>query len=201
MFTPVIVSRGRKFRGRGFMVSTSFTTGLHYEMDVAKIWIPDEKRYGYANADYAEDDPDVDPTMTASAFAEYTEFTINSTIEWCRSKKPGASDAEIKGWARAILLKYHPDMSSAIDAAIPPPNKNLLLDDEIREKIASTLEWAKTLRTKTVWMYGRWVGGKPYTPERVMECARKALAKKGLTEVEDFTHIFADECRKAGLMA
>lgn len=201
MFTPVVVSRGRKFRGHGFLVATSYTSNFQYSMEVAKIWVPAEKRYAYANADFTEDDPDVDQAMAAAAFDEYTQFTIHSTIKWCRTKKPNASEAEILGWARTILMKHHPDMATAIDASIPAPNKNLLLDSEIREKIASTLEWAKTLRTKTVWMYGRWAGGKPYTPDHVMECARKALTKKGLTEVEDFTHIFADECRKAGLMA
>ena len=201
MFKPIIVNGGRKFKGRGFIVEIKHTYGPHYEMDVAKIWVPAEHRHAYANADYAEDDASFTQADIDAAFDAYTRFIIESTIEWCKGQKPNASHAETMEFARKILFKHHPDMATAIEAAIPPPDKNMLLDEEIRERIASTLAWAKTLRTKVVWMYGRYVGGKPYTPDRVVECARKALEKKGLAQVEDFNFIFNDECRKAGLIS
>ena len=92
-------------------------------------------------------------------------------------------------------------MQAQIDELVPAVDQNLLLDDEIREKIANTINWAKGLRTKTCWMYGRLVGGKPYSPDRVINVAKTALANKGLASLDNFNEIFAEEIRKAGLMA
>ena len=196
-FRHVHVYKGRKFKGTGYLVRSyenSFGTLT------AKIWDPENGYIREASMSFVEDEP-VSENQLLAAYEKYVGDTIMSTLEWCKSQKPNGSRAEIHTWARRILAKHHPEMQAQVDELVPAVDLNGLLDDEIREKIVNTINWAKGLRTKTCWMYGRLVGGKRYTPDRVVNVAKTALANKGLASLDNFNEIFAEEIRKAGLMA
>ena len=92
-FAPVVVTKGRKWKGRGFIVAVLTSSGAcgwrhnghgweprTYESETAKIWIPSEKKFGFANAKYAENDPTVSKEEIDLARAEYVKQTILDTI-------------------------------------------------------------------------------------------------------------------------
>lgn len=205
-FAAVKVEGGRKFKGRGFIVAVKTSSGsygwrhtgfgwehAYYETETAKIWVPELKRFQYANFKYVEDDASVTPEECDRQYKLYVEHTINSTLDWCRSVKPEADAAEIARFARNVLRKNHPDMIVRIDEVLPDQRH---LDDEV----AKTIAWAMTLRTRPMWMYGRMTkGGKPYSNERYVEIARKALTKRGFADKPEFEQVFDAECKKAGL--
>jgi len=205
-FAAVKVERGRKFKGRGFIVSVKTSSGsygwrhtghgwahAYYETETAKIWVPELKKFQYANFNFVEDDQTVSPEECERQFKLYVEHTINSTLDWCRLVKPDADAAEIARFARNVLRKNHPEMEARINEVLPDQRH---LDDEV----AKTIAWAMTLRTRPMWMYGRMTkGGKPYSNERYVEIARKALTKRGFADKPEFEQVFAAECAKAGL--
>lgn len=205
-FAAVKVERGRKFKGRGFIVAVKTSSGsygwrhtgygwehAYYETETAKIWVPELKRFAYANANFVEDDTTVSPEECDRQYKLYVEHTIDSTLDWCRSVKPEADAAEIARFARNVLRKNHPDMIARIDEVLPDQR-------HLDEEVAKTIAWAMTLRTRPMWMYGRMTkGGKPYSNERYVEIARKALTKRGFADKPEFEQVFDAECAKAGL--
>jgi hypothetical protein len=196
-FVPVKVTGGRKFRGRGFVVNVRTYTGdygwkqvagfgglCHWERnvvetEVARIWDPVAKRFGYANNAYVVADDTVTDAEAATQFAAYCEHIVHDTIEWCRTKvAPGSSETEVYRFARNVIRKNHPEIN---------------VDDYIRDQrdlateIDGTIRWALTLKTQAVFLYGRWRGGnKPLPPERVVKVAYRALEKKGVADMPGF---------------
>ena len=192
-FAPVIVEKGRKWKGRGFIVAVLTSSGAcgwrhtgfgwepnTYETETAKIWIPSEKKFGYANAKYAENDPSITKQEIDLARAEYVKQTIIDTINWCKSKQPNATDKQNLMFARRVLLKNHPEMQAAIDATIPDTRN---LNDEIE----STIQWVMNLPQK-------------HSRPKMIEIARKALTKKGLIDKEGFEACFNICCELHGLL-
>ena len=206
-FAAVKVTGGRKFRGRGFIVAIKTSSGsygwrhtgfgwehAYYETETAKIWVPELKRFQYANFKYVEDDASVSQAECDEQYRLYVEHTIQNTLDWCRSTKPDADAAEIARFARNVLRKNHPEMAARIDEVLPD-QRNL------RSEIEATIKWAQTLRTRPMWMYGRMTkGGKPYSNERYVQFARSALTKKGLAAKPEFEAEFKAACERAGLV-
>lgn len=199
-FRAVKVSRGRKFRGSGFMIAT-----LEHEYDygwrhvpggdgfyywerntgigcTAKIWVPETGRYAYANADFVEADETVSQTECDSQFKLYCDKIVADTIEWCtaHTSKPG----DVKSFARNVIRKNHPELRPLLATLFPD-------DRDLMTIIESTVKWALTLTTQPCYMYGRHcAGGKRYNNKRYVEIARKALAKKGVTTADGFEAAF-----------
>ena len=192
-FAPVVVTKGRKWKGRGFIVAVLTSSGAcgwrhnghgwepwTYESETAKIWIPSEKKFGFANAKYAENDPTVSKEEIDLARAEYVKQTILDTINWCKSKQPDAPEKQNHMFARRVLLKNHPEMAAAIDAALPD-TRNL------KDEIESTVQWVLHLPEK-------------HTRPKQMDIARRALTKKGMTAKDGFEECFMMVCELYGLV-
>lgn len=199
-FNPIVVAGGRKFHGRGYLVYCSDSVAQYgwktCWTTTARIWVPETKSFVYANADFCDDDETVTPEQRLHDLEAYVMHTIESTREWCKRTKPQADALEIARFARNVLRKQHPEMQAAIDAVIPPPPDTRDLDAEVQ----STVEWAKSLKTRPCTIYGHFCpGGKPYPAKKCVDIARKALTKKGLAQRPEFEAAFAAACRKAGL--
>lgn len=196
-FKAVKVERGRKFKGTGFIVSCISSSGCAgwrhtgygwehscYETETAKIWVPSLKKFQYANMKYVEDDPSVSAKECELKFKEYADYTIHSTIEWCRGKQPSANELEVSRFARNVLLKHHPEIRAEIDIVLPDTR-------DLKTEISSTIQWAKKLTDKR---------GNPVTSDMCMQICRKALTKRGLTSFAGFEETFIAECTAASLI-
>lgn len=191
VFKAVKVEKGRKFRGRGFIVAVVSGGGAlgwrhnghgwepnTYEYERSKIWVPELGKFEWANSKYVEDDPSVSPEECAKKFEIYQKMTIESTIAWCKSKQPDASESQNMMFARRVLLKNHPEMREAVDAACPDTR---CLKDEVER----TFKWVNSLPKK-------------HTRPKKIEIARKALRKKGMTEKDGFEECFTMMCELYG---
>lgn len=184
VFVPVNVSRGRKFRGFGYVIGSSETGGYGWSQVNAKIWNPETKQIVYANADFCEDDTSVDNFILEQAKAEYIKHTIQSTIDWCRAQKPNMPEAEILLFARNVLKKHHSEMIEEIDRLLPDTR-------DIHEEIEKILKWASGLTTRACYMYGRFCpGGKPLPIQKVLAIALSACEKRGFTKNPEFQTIW-----------
>lgn len=180
-FTPVNVNRGRKFRGFAYLVGDETPVDVAWNMTVwnSKLWDPAQKRYVYANSNFCEVDESVPASKIEADRDEYIFGTIRNTIDWCRSKSNG-DEAEVKRFARNVLLKNHPDMLEDIDAVLPD-------ERDVNKEIAETLKWADGLTTRACYMYGHHcAGGKPLSPKAKMERAYSALQRRGVTKLPGF---------------
>lgn len=83
-------------------------------------------------------------------------------------------------FARRVLLKNHPEMATAIDAALPD-TRNL------KDEIESTIQWVLHLPEK-------------HTRPKQMDIARHALTKKGMTAKDGFEECFMMVCELYGLV-
>jgi hypothetical protein len=185
-FAPVVVTRGRKFRGKAFYLGQDSSRSVAYGVECwsSKLWDPIAKRYVYANPDFCDKDESVTEAEVAAAKLEYVTHIINNTVEWCRSQKPNASDEEIKQFARNVLRKHHREMMDDINRVLPDQSN-------LHDEITRTLKWASTLTTKACFMYGRWcAGGNPLSLERQQSIAFRALEKRGLTSRPDFKEMW-----------
>ena len=190
-FRAVKVEKGRKFKGRGFIVATVNNSGAFgwrhngrgwepntYDVDYAKIWVPELGKFQYANAKYVEDDDSVSQEECARQFEIYSRMTIASTIAWCKSKQPDASEEQNLMFARRVLLKNHPEMKAAVDIACPDTRS-------LASEVEKTFKWVNSLPKK-------------HTRPKKIEMARKALRKKGMTEKEGFEECFTMMCELYG---
>lgn len=204
VFTPVKVTGGRKYRGSGFMVSVSSSvndygwrhTGYGWarnvvETETARIWVPELRKFKYANSRFVDDDTSVTEKAREDALQDYCNMVVQDTIDWCRSKKPGAAEDEVLSFARNVLRKHHPEID--IDHTIPDAR-------DAGMEIKSTIKWALTLRTRPCWMYGRHCpGGKMLSGEKYVAIARKALVKRGISSKEGFEELFKAAIEAEGL--
>ena len=180
---PVIVTGGRKFKGKGFAISWEDCSGNdsyvptfnsngsiahnyeYYHRDDewtnAIIYDPVTKKIHKANIKFCEVDASVTNEQCVEAFKEYCEDKVRDTIAWCRSKDPKKSDFEIRRWAKNIIKKYHPTID--VDKYITFDQKEL--DNANSNRVASTVDWAMSL--------GK---GQAETERIIM----RALSKKGI---------------------
>lgn len=183
-FTPVVVNRGRKFRGKAY----SFGLICHgMFIESSKLWDPAEKRFVYANCEFVEKDDTVPQSQVDADWQAYASCFINKVCEWCRSQKPDAPLEELESWARAILLKHHPELRDEIDTTLPARRS-------VRGEIVSTIRWAQGLRTRPCYMYGKFCpGGKFYPLRKVLDIAYKALVKRGVDKLPGFEETWREE--------
>ena len=190
-FRAVKVEKGRKFKGRGFIVANVNKSGAlgwrhgrcgweanTYDVDYAKIWVPELGKFQYANAKYVEDDNSVSQEECAKQFEIYTKMTIASTISWCKSKQPDASEEQNLMFARRVLLKNHPEMRAAVDIACPDTRS-------LASEVEKTFKWVNSLPKK-------------HTRPKKIDIARKSLRKKGMVEKEGFEECFTMMCELFG---
>lgn len=186
-FRPVKVEKGRKFKGHGFIVALINKSGAcgwrhgqysweanTYDVDYAKIWVPELGKFQYANNKYVEDDPSVTPEECARQLDLYAKQTVASTIAWCKSKQPDATEAQNLVFARRVLLKNHSELATWIEAACPDTRS-------VKDEVEKTFKWVNSLPKK-------------HTRPKKIEIARKALRKKGMTEKEGFDECFTMMC-------
>jgi len=188
-FIPVKVTKGRKWKGEGYMLDSFESSFQLYGWhggagrrvtETAKIWDPAAKRIAYASCSFCED-RDADTSKVEADRKEYIDLTIQSTISWCRSRKPNAEESEVLSFARNVLRKNHPEMIDAINVAAPDTR-------DVVSEIERTVTWAMGLKTRPCYMYGRHCpGGKPLPDKKKVAIALKSLTNKGITKLEGFS--------------
>ena len=164
-FAAVVVNKGRKFRGAAYdigaevHVSTFNIYGYGRNgwrsCESVKLW-PPTQGFVLCNPSYIEERV-VDPEVEKADYAKYADFTINSTISWCRTRKLNAKDNEIVAFARNVIRKHHPEMLALFD-------EKFNYTEDIATVVESTLEWAFKL---------------PYSNAKRVRLAIRALTKKG----------------------
>lgn len=183
-FTPVRVSRGRKFKGFAYDLGVEYSHAVAYNVMSysTKMWDPSTKSFVYANPDFCVKDNSITDEEINAAKLEYVKSTIESTIAWCKSKSP--NEAEAMKFARNVLRKHHPEMIACIDVYLPD-------NRDVVSEIEKTLQWAANLKTRECWMYGKHCpGGKPLSNERKVTIALKALTKRGVTVLNGFHEVW-----------
>lgn len=194
-FTPVTVTRGRKFRGRAYSLG-DVRPGMWGTWN-SKLWEPTEKKYVWANVDFLEEDTSATPEQVQLDKDRYVMHVIDDTIQWCRSKKPDAPTPEVMQFARNMLHKYHPEIDEATLAL-----QGLTDQRDLATEVEKTVSWAKGLVTRPCYMYGRFCrGGRPISDEKKVHIAYQALHKKGFTSKPEFEAAWAAALEKAGLKA
>ena len=173
-FVPVMVKGGRKFQGEAYHIgaqphSSSFQLhgwsgrGGWVHTETIKLWSPTEG-FVYCNPVYM-DEREVSEEQLKADFAKYVEMYLNSTMEWCHSKKPNASEKEIICFAFSVVRKNHPEM-------IPAFESKFSFKEDIAETIMSTIQWAM---------------GLGYRSDKAVRIAYRALVKKGIVSNPSFT--------------
>lgn len=167
-FIPVAVNKGKKFRGTAYDVGCEvrvstfniYGTGRNgwRSCESVKLWSPD-KGWVYANPAYLED-REVSSEEVEADRAKYADFVLTSTVDWCRSRKPGASEKEVLTFARNVIRKHHAGMLALFD-------EKFNFKEDIAAVVESTLEWAFKL---------------DYSNAKRVRIALRALTKKGLAE-------------------
>ena len=172
-FEPVVVNKGRKFRGVAYWIGAAEHT-TSYQLPgwsgrggwgsstSIKLWSPD-KGFVWCNPNYVEDVTDKPEEEVKADYAKYVDYTINSTVAWCRSRKPNGSEKEVLMFARNVIRKHHPEMLAEFDA------RNGEVD--VVGVVESTINWALKLG---------------YSTAKNIRIAFKALSKKGVMSNEAF---------------
>ena len=130
-FEPVIVTKGRLFRGKGFRICNECKSydgyywrqaplpggGCYWtqtaETYKAKIWVPELGKYQYANVKFVEKDSTVSDAAVQTEFAIYCEKIILDTVKFCTEtlkKNNKFSRDEMLKFARNCLRKNHPEI-------------------------------------------------------------------------------------------
>ena len=183
-FTPVLISRGRKFRGKAYFLG-DVRCGSFGNQN-AKLWDPAAKRYVWANVDFCDEDESVTPEQVATDKEAYSKAVIEDTIKWCRECKSGAPEDEVMQFARNVLRKYHPEIDESKLVANDLGDRR-----DLSIEVEKTLNWAIQLTTRPCWMYGHYCkGGRPLPTEKKIRIAYKSLTKKGLTQKADFEAVW-----------
>lgn len=181
-FVPVVINRGRKFRGKAFYLGYDSQCAVAWNVTAwsTKLWDSNNKRYVYANPDFCEDDKSLTEADIAKARDEYILNIINSTITWCASKDPSKSDIEIKRFARNVLRKSHPELIDDINVLLPDSR-------DVVPLVENAVKWAINLRTKPCVIYGKACkGGKKYPKSKIRDIAYKCCVRNGATQLEGF---------------
>lgn len=184
VFTPVIVNKGRKFRGKAYLIGDSYVFSTwQSETTYLKMWDPISKSIVSANEDFCEEDNSVPPEKIKSDCEEYIKWTFESTYAWCMEKRNGDETAA-KQFARNILLKRFPSLKDQITEEFPDQR-------DVAEEIQRTLQWAMNLKTRETFMYGRHCpGGKPLPLKKKLAIAYNSLERKKMTAREEFKDLW-----------
>ena len=167
-FAAVVVNKGRKFRGEAYDIGAEVRTssfqlagwsgrgGWVCTANV-KLWSP-TLGFVWCNPDYI-DERVVDPEVEKADYAKYVDFTITSTIDWCRKQKPNSSEKEVLEFARRVIAKHHGEMLEAFDATTGHKGSDVV------DIVESTLNWAFNLG---------------YSKAKCVRIGLRALTKKGV---------------------
>lgn len=179
LFSPIVVNKGRKFKGRGYLVgSGGVSAGWAYTIVNAKIWDPSKKCIAYANQDYVEEDASVTPEQIEIDKQGYIDNVVDSTIAYCKSKSANPDSVEALQWIRNVLLKKLP--KDVVDNRFPDQRG-------VSESVEKSLRWAMTLVSRPTVIYGKVCkGGKPYSKARKATIAYKQLKKNGIASRDGF---------------
>lgn len=167
-FVRVKVSKGRKFRGEAYDVGNQpyentyqlpgwSGRGGWISSCSVKLWSPTQG-WVYANPSYIEY-VDAPADVMAADLKAYTDFVVDGTVDWCRSKSKDKSEREVLKFAHNVIKKHHPEMLLAFQ------EKYDYKDDAV-DSITSTIDWAFKLG---------------YGNKKSVRIAHRALEKKGLT--------------------
>jgi len=172
-FAPVVVNKGRKFRGEAYWIGAAEHT-TSYQLPgwsgrggwvtsvSVKLWSP-AHGFVFANPSYIEDVTDKPEEEVKADYAKYVDFTINSTIAWCRKVSTGKGEKEIIAFAQNVIRKHHPEMLAEFNARNG--------DVDVVGVVESTINWALKLG---------------YSTAKNIRIAFKALSKKGVMSNEAF---------------
>jgi hypothetical protein len=173
-FEPVVVNKGRKFRGEAYWIGADAHIN-NYQLPgwrgrggwitsvSVKLWSPTQG-FVYANPNYIEDVTDKSEDVVKVDYTKFVDYTINSTIAWCRSRKPNSTEGEVIDFARNVIRKHHPEMLGEFESRHGGA--------DVVEVVKSTIDWAIRLG---------------YSPAKCIRIAAKVLRKKGVTSNEAFT--------------
>ena len=190
-FIPVMITRGRKFKGFAYMLGRTVTS--HQGFESSQLWDPATKTLVYATPDFCQDTDK--PTTFDDDLTTYVDTKINGTIDWCRKTKAGASDKEVLQFARNIIRKYNPELVPFLEDYGASDQR------DVAEEVEKTLNWAMQLKTRPCWMYGKWcAGGKPLADERKLDIAWKSLHNKSLDKLVGFAEAWELALTLRGLM-
>jgi hypothetical protein len=160
-FAPVVVNKGRLFRGHGFLVAeieSSYEgafwrqvpngmglSGCHWTRTIhshkAKIWVPELGKFCYANMKYVEDSDVMEPVREIE-FQKYCEKMIADTISYCKKtlSSKGATVIyrnELINFTKRCLWKYHKEIeNSLIDEMLNSTVFSSLFEDVVDDIMA-----------------------------------------------------------------
>lgn len=177
-FVPVVVNKGRKFRGEAYDVGCeafenyyklpgwSGRGGMICSCSV-KLWSP-TKGWVWANPNYVETRTTEVPVETISADkAKYENFVVDSTVEWCKSKSAGKPESEVLRFAHSVIRKHHPELLGLF-------SQKYNYQEDIVAIVNSTMDWAFRLG---------------YSNAKNVRLAVRVLAKKGLIDREEVRYV------------
>ena len=179
MFDPIVVERGRKFKGHGYAIGEGYTIEhWAYSIENTKIWDPVAKKITYANSKFVCADESATPEQIALDKQAYIDTVVEDTIRYCKSKSTCLDSSSTHQWIRNSLLKKLP--KDIVDSVCPDQRS-------VAEEVEKTLRWAMTLVSSPAVMYGKVCkGGKPYSKTRKAEIAYRHLKKNGMTDKPEF---------------
>ena len=182
-FTPVMVTRGRKYRGFAYSIGgmTVSQPAWNVTCYTSRLWDPQTKKFVYANTNFLEDVTDhTKHDQLLVDKAAYLTDQLNNTIEWCKSQK--TDNDEAMRFARNIFRKRNPEMLKIFDELVYVKDTR-----DVAAEIDKLLNWAMGLKTRACWMYGKFCpGGKDLPDSKKLSIARKSAETKGLTKLAMF---------------
>lgn len=173
-FEPVVVNKGRKFRGEAYWIGAAEHT-TSYQLPgwsgrggwitsvSVKLWSPTHG-FVFANPDYIEDVTGKSEEEVKADYAKFVDFTINETLAWCRKVSSNKGESEIINFARNVIRKHHPEMMDEFESRHGGV--------DVVGIVESTIAWALNLG---------------YSTAKCVRIAARALTKKGVTSNEAFT--------------
>ena len=104
-FAPVVVNKGRKFRGEAYWIGAAEHTtsyqlpgwsgrGGWISSTSVKLWSPNNG-FVWCNPNYIEDVTDKPEEEVKADYAKYVDFIIDSTIAWCRKVSSGKTEVGV----------------------------------------------------------------------------------------------------------
>lgn len=178
-FNPIVVERGRKFKGHGYSLGQGYASGnWAYSIENTKIWDPVAKKITYANSEFVCRDETATSEQIALDKQTYIDTIVEDTIRYCRSKSTCPDSSDTQQWIRNSLMKKLP--KDIVDSVCPDQRS-------VAQEVEKTLRWAMTLASRPTVIYGKVCkGGKPYSKTRKAEIAYRQLRKNGMTDKPDF---------------
>lgn len=169
-FVRVKVSKGRKFRGEAYDVgnqpyeNTYQLPGWHRGGWISscsvKLWSPSQG-WVYANPSYLEP-VDAPADVVAADLKAYTDFVVDGTVTWCRTKSAGKPEKEVLRFAHNVIKKHHSEL-------LPIFIEKYGYSESVVDSVNSTMDWAF---------------GLGYSNAKCVRIAVRVLTKKGIINVD-----------------